>query len=393
MINRVLIFVADSVGIGELPDSKDFGDVGVNTLGNIVKKTGEIKLPNLLKMGLGNIEKIEGVKGIDNPIGSFGKAMEISNGKDTTTGHWEISGLYIEEPFQTYPNGFPEYIIEKYEKLIGRGVLGNKPASGTEIIEELGEEHIKTGKPIVYTSADSVFQIAAHESIIKLDELYRMCEIARELLMGDDQVARVIARPFTGELGSFERTSNRRDYSLSPFDKTVLDYAVDGGYEVMAVGKIEDIFNGKGITQAIHTKDNMDGIDKTIEFLKSDNKGIIFTNLVDFDSKYGHRRDAEGYKKELEKMDARIPEIISNLKDTDILIFTADHGNDPTYKGTDHTREYVPILVYGNDIKAGVDMGIRESFADIGATVSDILNIESTKYGTSFKKLLVKSEV
>lgn len=390
MIDRILIFIADSVGIGELPDSKEFGDEGVNTLGNIAKKTGGIELPNLIEMGLGNIKGIEGIKGVDNPTGSFGKAMEISNGKDTTTGHWEISGLYIDEPFKTYSNGFPDHIIKKFESLIGKEILCNKPASGTKIIEELGEEHIKTGKPIVYTSADSVFQIAAHEDIIKLDQLYKMCEIARELLMGEEQVARVIARPFKGKPGSFERTANRKDYSLNPFGKTVLDYAVEGGYEVMAVGKIEDIFNGKGITQSIHTKSNMDGIDKTIEFLKSDNKGIIFTNLVDFDSKYGHRRDAQGYKEELEKMDKRIPEIINSLKDTDIFIFTADHGNDPTYKGTDHTREYVPILVYGKSIKAGINIGTRKTFADIAATVADILNIQSPKYGTSFKDIIVK---
>lgn len=390
MTNRIVIFIMDSVGIGALPDSEKFGDVGVNTLGNISKEMGGIKLPNLVKLGLGNIEGIEGVEKSDNPMGAYGRSKEISDGKDTTTGHWEIAGLNISEPFKTYPKGFPDHIINEFKERTGRDILGNKPASGTVIIEELGEEHLKTGSPIVYTSADSVFQIAAHEEIIPLDELYRMCEIAREMLTGEDQVARVIARPFIGELGSFQRTSNRRDYSLDPFGKTVLDNAVEKGYEVMAVGKIVDIFNGKGITKSVHTKNNMDGVDKTIDFLKSNEKGIIFTNLVDFDSKYGHRRNAQGYKEALEELDTRIPELIDNLKEDDILIISADHGNDPTYKGTDHTREYVPILVYGSEIKSGVNIGTRETFSDIAATVADLLNIEKTENGTSFKNLIIK---
>lgn len=388
MIDRVIILVMDSVGIGALPDSEKFGDVGVNTLGNISKKTGGIDLPNLVKLGLGNIDEIEGLESTSNPIGSFGKMMEISNGKDTTTGHWEIAGLHIKEPFQTYPDGFPEHIISKFEELTGRKVLGNKTASGTEIIKELGEEHMKSGNPIVYTSADSVFQIAAHEDVIPLDELYKMCSIAREMLKGEDQVARVIARPFVGELGNFTRTPNRRDYSLNPFEKTILDYTSEAGYDVMAVGKIEDIFNGKGITKEVHTKSNMDGVDKTIEYLKTDSKGIIFTNLVDFDAKFGHRRNPEGYKEALEELDARIPEILDSLKDNDMLIITADHGNDPTYKGTDHTREYVPLIVYGKNVKAGVNLGTRESFADIAATIADVLNVKRSKIGASFKGLV-----
>jgi len=390
MINRVIILVMDSVGIGALPDSENFGDVGVNTLGNISKVMGGIRLPNLVKLGLGNIDGIEGVDSSTNPIGSYGRSMEISNGKDTTTGHWEIAGLYIKEPFNTYPEGFPEGIISKFEELTGKKALGNKPASGTEIIEELGEEHMKTGNPIVYTSADSVFQIAAHEEIIPLDELYKMCSIAREILKGEDQVARVIARPFVGELGNFVRTANRRDYSLDPFEKTILDYTSESGYDVIAVGKIEDIFNGKGITEAVHTKSNMDGVDKTIEYLGTDSKGIIFTNLVDFDSKFGHRRNPEGYKEALEELDERIPEILDGLKDNDMLIIIADHGNDPTYKGTDHTREYVPILVYGKNVKAGVNLGTRETFADIAATIADILDVKEPKIGTSFKDLIMK---
>ncbi|MCG8540094.1 MAG: phosphopentomutase [Clostridia bacterium] len=389
MINRVTILVMDSVGIGALPDAEKFGDLGANTLGNISKVMGGIKLPNLVQLGLGNIDGIEGVEGIPNPIGSFGRAMEISNGKDTTTGHWEIAGLYIEKPFKTYPNGFPKEIISKFEELTGRKALGNKPASGTEIIEELGQEHMKTGNPIVYTSADSVFQIAAHEEVIPLDELYKMCSIAREILKGEDQVARVIARPFIGELGNFTRTPNRRDYSLDPFEKTVLDFASDAGYDVMAVGKIEDIFNGKGITKEVHTKDNMDGVDKTIEYLKTNTKGIIFTNLVDFDAKFGHRRNPKGYKEALEEFDLRVPEILNNLKDRDMLIIIADHGNDPTYKGTDHTREYVPVLVYGKNVKGGVNLGTRETFADVAATIADILDLEKPKIGTSFKELII----
>ncbi|SHJ48449.1 phosphopentomutase [Paramaledivibacter caminithermalis DSM 15212] len=389
MINRITILVMDSVGIGALPDSEKFGDIGVNTLGNISKKMGGINLPNLIKLGLGNIDGIEGVGSIQNPRGSFGKSMEMSNGKDTTTGHWEIAGLYIKEPFKTYPDGFPEHVISKFEELIGRKVLGNKPASGTEIIKELGEKHIRTGNPIVYTSADSVFQIAAHEEVIPLDELYKMCKVAREILMGEDQVARVIARPFIGKPGDFTRTPNRRDYSLDPFGKTILDFASEAGYEVMAVGKIEDIFNGKGITKEIHTKSNMDGVDKTIEFLNTDSKGIIFTNLVDFDAKFGHRRNAKGYKEALEELDLRIPEILENLREDDMLIITADHGNDPTYKGTDHTREYIPIIIYGKNVKAGVNIGTRETFADIAATIADILDIEKPKFGRSFKDLIL----
>ncbi|WP_408633760.1 phosphopentomutase [Paramaledivibacter caminithermalis] len=388
-MNRITILVMDSVGIGALPDSEKFGDIGVNTLGNISKKMGGINLPNLIKLGLGNIDGIEGVGSIQNPRGSFGKSMEMSNGKDTTTGHWEIAGLYIKEPFKTYPDGFPEHVISKFEELIGRKVLGNKPASGTEIIKELGEKHIRTGNPIVYTSADSVFQIAAHEEVIPLDELYKMCKVAREILMGEDQVARVIARPFIGKPGDFTRTPNRRDYSLDPFGKTILDFASEAGYEVMAVGKIEDIFNGKGITKEIHTKSNMDGVDKTIEFLNTDSKGIIFTNLVDFDAKFGHRRNAKGYKEALEELDLRIPEILENLREDDMLIITADHGNDPTYKGTDHTREYIPIIIYGKNVKAGVNIGTRETFADIAATIADILDIEKPKFGRSFKDLIL----
>ncbi|ABR48677.1 phosphopentomutase [Alkaliphilus metalliredigens QYMF] len=390
MINRVVLFIMDSVGIGALPDADQFGDVGSNTLGNISKVEQGIALPNLTALGLGNIEDIQGVNPVESPKGAYGKSAEVSNGKDTTTGHWELVGLEVTEPFNTYPQGFPADVVENFEKQIGRKMLGNKPASGTVILDELGKEHMQTGHPIVYTSADSVFQIAAHEEVILLGELYKMCEIAREIMRGDHAVARVIARPFVGDPGNFIRTSNRRDYSLDPFGKTLLDIAKEAGKDVIGIGKIEDIFNGNGITEAIHTKDNMDGIDQTIAYLKKENKGIIFTNLVDFDSKYGHRRDPKGYKQALEEMDRRIPEILSHLNDEDLIIFTADHGNDPTFKGSDHTREYIPIVIYGKQVKAGVNIGTRKSFADIAATISDILNIDDTGNGESFKKFILE---
>ncbi|MCC5909917.1 MAG: phosphopentomutase [Clostridiaceae bacterium] len=390
MVKRVLLFVIDSVGIGELPDAVKFGDVGANTLGNIAMKEGGIHLPNLQKLGLGNIDGIKGVQPIDQPLGCYGKSDEVSLGKDTTTGHWEMVGIHLKEPFRTYENGFPKEIIDEFEKRIGKKVLGNKPASGTAIIEELGEEHIKTGYPIVYTSADSVFQIAAHEEIIPLEQQYEMCKVAREIMMGEHAVARIIARPFIGNAGSFTRTSNRRDFSLSPSEETVLDIAKKQGLDVIAVGKIEDIFNGQGITEAVHTKDNMDGIDQTIKYLQKTNKGIIFTNLVDFDSKYGHRRDVKGYKQALEEMDARVPEILDNLRADDMVIFTADHGNDPTFRGSDHTREYIPIVIYGKQLKNNVNIGIRSSFADIAATIAEALNIPDTNKGKSFKNLIIK---
>lgn len=385
MIKRVILFVLDSVGIGALPDSEKFGDFGVNTLGSIARSPGEFKIPNLLSLGLGNIEGVDDLPKTDTPNGAFGRSLEASNGKDTTTGHWEIAGLYIEQPFKTYPDGFPPHIIEAFEEKTGRKVLCNKPASGTVVLDELGEEHMKTGNPIVYTSADSVFQIAAHEDVISLEELYDMCQIARDMLRGEDQVARVIARPFVGTPGNFQRTSNRRDYSLKPFDKTVLDYAKEAGLEVKAVGKIVDIYDGEGITEDVHTKDNMDGVDQTLKYLKEDFKGILFTNLVDFDAKYGHRRNVEGYKQALEEVDGRLPELFQYMNNDDLMIILADHGNDPGYKGTDHTREYIPILIYGDQVKKGVDIGTRKTFADIAATVSDILGIKATPYGNSFK--------
>lgn len=383
MINRVILMVIDSVGIGEMPDAEAFGDKGCNTLRSISTTEGGINIPHLEALGFGQIDGIDYLNKVDAYKGAVARIGEASQGKDTTTGHWEIAGLRIETPFQTYPDGFPPRVMDLFEEKIGRKTLCNKPASGTEILVELGEEHVKTGMPIIYTSADSVFQIAAHEDVIPLDELYKMCEIAREILMGEDQVARVIARPFVGEVGAFERTPNRRDYSLRPFEPTVLNALEDNKLDVIAVGKIVDIFNGYGITEDIHTVSNMDGVDQTINYMKQDNKGLIFTNLVDFDAKFGHRRNVEGYKNALEEFDARLPELMDTMKEGDVLMITADHGNDPGYPGTDHTREYIPFVVYGDKIKAGTNLGTLNTFSDIAATIADIFEVKAPKNGSS----------
>ncbi|NLK73366.1 MAG: phosphopentomutase [Clostridiales bacterium] len=383
-MKRVILIVLDSIGIGALPDADKYGDAGANTLNHIAQICGGINIPNLSGLGIGNIEGLDNIEKADEPTASFGRAKEMSSGKDTTTGHWEMMGLFLEKPFKTFHEGFPRDFIEAFSNKIGRKVIGNYPASGTEIIKELGKEHEETGAIIVYTSADSVFQIAAHEEVVPLEELYNICAVAREMLTGDLQVARVIARPFTGKEGNYTRTSNRRDFSISPFSDTVLDFIKDKELEVKAVGKIEDIFNKKGITEAVHTENNMDGVDKTLDYMEKNFEGLIFTNLVDFDSKYGHRRNPEGYKQAIEEFDDRLPEIIHALRDEDILIITADHGNDPTYIGTDHTREYIPVLVYGEYIKNGVDIGTLETFADIGATIADYLNAGMPEYGKSF---------
>lgn len=385
MKRRVVLIVLDSVGIGELPDAKDYFDEGSDTVGNISKAIGGLRLPGMEKIGLGNINGIKGILRSDSPTGAYGKCSELSKGKDTVTGHWEISGVILEKPLNTYPNGFPEDLINEFENKIGRKVLGNKVASGTEIIKVLGDEHVRTGFPIVYTSADSVFQIAAHEEVIPLKELYGMCQVARELLVGDKAVGRIIARPFAGESGSFNRTSNRKDFALNPLGKTMLEYIKEAGKNVMAVGKIEDIFNGIGVTDAVHIKNNMDGVDKTIEYMKSDKEGLIFTNLVDFDMLYGHRNDADGYSKALMEFDNRLQDIIGAMKEEDILIITADHGCDPTTPSTDHSREYIPVLAYGNEILGGADIGVRKSFSDIGKTVLDLFEIENNLPGESFK--------
>lgn len=383
-MRRVIIIVMDSVGIGELPDAGRYGDTGSNTLGNIASAIKGFRLPNLESLGIGNIDGVKGFEPVDNPLSSFGKMAEKSAGKDTTTGHWEIAGIILDKPFPVYPNGFPKEIIEAFEKAINTKVLGNVPASGTEIIRQLGPQHVKTGYPIVYTSADSVFQIAAHEDVIPVERLYEMCEIARDILKGEHAVGRVIARPFIGEEGNYVRTSRRHDYSLKPVRKTLLDYASEAGYCVKAVGKIKDIFAGSGITHSVSTTGNMDGVDKTILYMKEDFEGIIFTNLVDFDMQFGHRNNIEGYAAALKEFDSRIPEIISNLKEDDMLIITADHGCDPTTPSTDHSREYVPLFVLGKKLARGVNLGVRDTFADVAATAADYLRIEADLAGTSF---------
>lgn len=389
MIDRVIWMVLDSAGIGELPDAAEYGDEGSNTIGNIAKAVGGLNLPNMERLGLGHIDGVEEIKKSSLVNGCYGRFAELSKGKDTTTGHWEMSGIVLEQAFPTYPQGFPQDVIKAYEELIGTKVIGNKPASGTAILDELGEEHMKAGYPIVYTSADSVFQIAAHEDIIPLEKLYEMCEKARELLKGEHAVARVIARPFLGQPGSFTRTPNRRDFSLMPIYETVLDRLKERSINVMAVGKIEDIFCGQGITEAVHTKDNMDGVDKTLEYMKSDKKGLIFTNLVDFDMKWGHRNDYKAYGEGLEAFDKRLGEILEQMKDSDILFITADHGCDPTTPSTDHSREYVPFLAYGSSLKKNVNLETRKTFADMGQTIAEIFELEPIRNGESFLKEII----
>lgn len=374
-IKRVALFVLDSVGVGELPDAEKYGDIGSNTLGNTARAVGGLKMPNLGRLGLGNILDVAGVPPAVEPEASFGRMAEKAAGKDTTTGHWEMAGLILERPFPVYPEGFPPDIIKTYEEKIGRPVLGNKAASGTVIIEELGARHMETGYPIVYTSADSVFQVAAHEEVIPLEELYRICRIARELLVDEHAVGRVIARPFEGKPGSFRRTANRHDFSLKPPGKTVLDLLKGNNIPVTAVGKIQDIFDGEGITSAVHTKGNIDGVDQALKLLRSGTQGLVFTNLVDFDMLYGHRNNPRGYADALEELDRRMPELFGELREDDVLIITADHGCDPTTQSTDHSREYVPLLVYGRPVRGGVDLGIRGTFADVGATIADIFGL------------------
>jgi phosphopentomutase len=391
-VNRFIVIVLDSVGIGELPDAADFGDVGSHTLGNIARVTGGLNLPNLEKMGLANIALLPGLKPQEQPTAVYGKMAEVSPGKDTTTGHWELMGIELKRPFPLYPDGFPPEVIGHFEGMIGMTTLGNYPASGTVIIEELGAEHMRTGQPIVYTSGDSVFQIAAHEEVIPIDELYEMCETAREILVGEHEVGRVIARPFLGEPGQFVRTANRHDYSVSPPEPTLMDNLKEAGLMAYGVGKIIDIFNKQGITGHVYTQDNMDGISKTISAMRDRReRGLIFTNLVDFDAKFGHRNNPRGYRDALEAFDRRLPEILDVLADDDILVITADHGNDPTTISTDHSREYVPILIAGKQVRAGANIGVRASFADLAATIADVLGVAPPPAGTSFKNQMLKT--
>lgn len=367
---KAVLVVVDSCGVGALPDAKDFGDEGVNTISHLAKAAGGVNLPNMEKMGLGNITDIEGVSKTDNAIGYYGKSMEKSKAKDTTTGHWEIAGLISKKPFNTYPNGFPKKTIESIEKMSGRKVVCNKPYSGTEVIDDYANEQLKNGSLIVYTSADSVLQIAAHEEIISIEELYKICEKSLEICNEFSPVARVIARPYLGSEGNYKRTERRHDYSVPPSGETMLDRISKNNLPVIGIGKTSDIFAGVGITENRKTnKNNLDGIEKTIKAIKEIDKGLIFTNLVDFDMLYGHRRDAKGYKNALEEFDKYIPKMIDSLNEDDLFIITADHGCDPTYKGSDHTREYIPILAFGKNLNKNVDIGIRDSFVSIAASI------------------------
>ena len=383
MDRRVLWIVLDSVGAGALPDAAAYGDTGANTLGHIQATVG-LHIPNMRTLGLGNLPGL-GIRGISHPSGAYGRACERSKGKDTTTGHWEMAGVTLEQAFPTYPNGFPREVIERFEQAIGTKTLGNKPASGTVILDELGEEHLRTGYPIVYTSADSVFQIATNEQIYPIERLYEMCRIAREQLVGEHGVGRVIARPFIGSRsGAFTRTPRRRDFSLEPPRDTVLDVLKAAGKEVLGVGKIEDIFAEKGLTASNHAAGNPACIDAAVDFMKRDFDGLCFVNLVDFDSTYGHRRDVRGYADGLEYFDRRLPELTSLLHDEDLLIITADHGCDPTYSGTDHTREYVPVICWSRSINRPVDLGTRNTYADMAATIADYFGLPERFAAESF---------
>ncbi len=385
-MKRMIIIVLDSAGAGELPDAASYGDVGSNTLGNIAASLKGFSLPNLEGLGLGLIDSLGAYRKESLPLASYGKMAEKSAGKDTTTGHWEMTGIILEKPFPVYPDGFPPAVIESFERAIGTKSLGNYAASGTEIIKDLGAEHVRTGFPIVYTSADSVFQIAAHEDIIPIERLYEICSIAREILTGEHAVGRVIARPFTGSEGSFARTDRRHDYSLEPVNTTILDELSKKGLKVKGVGKIFDIFCGRGITDSVHIHNNMDGVNRTIEYLKEEFEGLLFTNLVDFDMVFGHRNNIEGYAQALKEFDDRLPEIIGCLREDDILIITADHGCDPTTESTDHSREYVPILVYGKKLKKGVNLGTRASFTDLAQTAAEMFGVTHDFKGKSFYK-------
>ena len=383
---RVIWIVLDSFGVGSLPDAKAYGDDGANTLLHIAENAKGFSLPNMESLGLGNIEAAPGVAATDQPRGAWGKARERSAGKDTTAGHWEMAGVITPEKFPTFPNGFPADFLKAFERAIGRGTLGNCVASGTEIIERLGPEHLRTGRPIVYTSADSVFQIAAHEDVVKVDELYKICEIAREMLKGPLGVGRVIARPFIGTPGHFVRTAERRDFSLAPVGVTVPDLVKEAGLPSVAIGKIHDIFAGRGFTESIHTENNDDGVQKTLDAMDRVHEGLLYTNLVDYDMKYGHRRDVQGYADALMAFDRRLPEITKKMGPEDLLILTADHGCDPTWHGTDHTREYIPMLFYGPRVRP-VSLGERATYADEGATVADFLGVKAPAAGESMLPL------
>ena len=373
-MKRIFLIVLDSVGIGAMDDAAEFGDVGTNTLRS-ASKGSAFHMPNMAQLGLFNIDGIDWIEGVDAPKAVYGRMREASRGKDTTIGHWEISGLISQKPLPVYPNGFPKEVLDEFSKLTGRGVLCNKPYSGTEVIKDYGEEHVKTGKLIVYTSADSVFQIAAHEDVVPVETLYEYCRMARELLQGEHSVGRVIARPFIGEAGNYQRTSGRPDFSLEPPGETMLDAIKRAGKEVIGVGKIKDIFAGRGITSYVYTKGNAEGIEKTLEYMDQDFEGLCFINLVDYDMLYGHRNDIEGYARALAEFDAALPRILSKLRQDDLLMITADHGCDPGYtQSTDHSREHTPLIIYGKNLSP-LNLGTRDTFADIGATVLDYLEV------------------
>lgn len=389
-MKRAIVIILDGMGIGELPDANKYGDVGSDTLVNLAKRVGGLNIPNLGKLGLGCIRPIRGVSCYEEPLGSYGKMAEISPGKDSTTGHWELGGLVLKKAFPTYPDGFPDEVIEQFTKKTGYGVLGNKAASGTEIIKELGEEHLKTGKMIVYTSADSVFQVAANDNLISLQELYRICEISRKLLKGKHEVARVIARPFTGKnRENFIRTKYRKDFSLKPTGKTILTILNENKIPTVAIGKINDLYAYEGISESIITKSNEEGMNALMDSILKFKQGLIFANLVDFDMLWGHRNDPEGFKQGLEKFDIWLEGFIKNLDEKDLLILTADHGNDPTTPSTDHSREYVPVLCYGHLFKSGVNLGVRKTFADLHATLADYFKVPKTVHGESFLSLIM----
>jgi phosphopentomutase len=391
MFKRITVIVLDGVGIGEAPDAADYGDVGSNSIGNVAKALNGIDLPNMEALGLGCIIDIKGVPCVEIPKGGYGKMQPKSVGKDTTQGHWEMMGIYLQKPSPTYPNGFPAEVMDEFERKIGRGTLANRAASGTEIIKELGEEHMRTGKPIVYTSADSVFQIAAHEEVIPVPELYEMCQIAREILQGEHAVGRVIARPFVGtKAENFTRTKNRKDFSREPASDTVLDQLYKAGYDVWSVGKIDDIFVHRGFTRKNHALGNKESTQITLELLDEPFHGLLFVNLIEFDMIFGHRNDPQGYYQALKDFDDAIPEIQKRLSEEDLVIVSADHGVDPTTESTDHSREYVPLLVFGPRVP-GVNLATRETFADIGATICENFELEPPEIGTSFLNQIIKA--
>ena len=390
-IKRFAVVVLDGVGAGELPDAAAYGDIGSNSLSNTARVVGGLNCPNMGSIGLGNITPIEGVPARKETSGAYGKCVEISKGKDSVTGHWELMGIEVPTPFPTYPDGFPPEVLDEFTRLTGLEVLGNKPASGTEIIKELGEEHMRTGKPIVYTSADSVFQIAAHEEIIPIEKLYELCAISRKMLHGKHAVGRVIARPFIGaDAESFTRTKRRHDYPLLSEQDTMLDTLIKAGYKVYATGKIDDLFGNRGISDTHHSVFNIESAQAMVDFLQQDFEGMVFANLVEFDMTYGHRNDARGYADKLEEFDAFLPTLQAAMKDGDIGMIVADHGVDPTTKSTDHSREYIPLLVFGPKVKHSVDLGIRETFADVAATIADGLGVTPPMIGTSFLSEIVE---